>query len=219
MFQPAIRDPYAIEEESFRVIDAELSPHFRLAPEEHAVVRRVVHATADFEYARNLRFHPACFDSFRGAMARKAPVICDVQMVQAGVSKAKLALFGGETLCPIGDADVAEAAKAAGHTRAIEAARKMARRGQGGVLAVGNAPTFLTEALRLVREEGWRPDLIIGMPVGFVSAAESKASLAEGHAEPVPYITTLGRKGGSPCVVATVNALLLLAEGKGQIKG
>lgn len=219
MFQPQIRVPAAIEEESFRIIDAELSPHFRFTVEEHAVVRRVVHATADFDYARNLRFHARAFDAFRQAMAAQAPVICDVQMVQAGVSKAKLSLFGGEILCPIGDEDVAVAAKAAGHTRAMEAMRKMARRGPGGVLAIGNAPTALTEAIRLVREEGWRPDLIIGMPVGFVSAAESKDSLALGDADPVPYITTLGRKGGSPCVVSTVNALLLLVEGKTAIKG
>lgn len=219
MFQPAIKDPYKIEEESFRVIDAELSPHFRFTPDEHAVVRRVVHATADFEYARNLRFHPDAFRAFRDAMTRGADVICDVQMVQAGISQAKLGLFGGRALCPIGDADVAAAAKKAGHTRAMEAARKMARRGPGGVLAIGNAPTFLTEAIRLVKEEGWRPDLIIGMPVGFVSAAESKDSLAFGDADPVPSITSLGRKGGSPCVVSTVNALLLLAEGKGPVKG
>jgi len=219
MFRPGIVVPASIEERSFEIIDAELSPHFRFTPQEHAVVRRVIHATADFEYARNLRFHAACFDAFFAAMRRGAPIICDVQMVQAGVSKARLAVFGGELFCPIGDSDVAEAAKAAGHTRAMEAMRKMARRGDGGVLAIGNAPTALTEAIRLVAEESWRPDLIIGIPVGFVSAAESKDSLAAGDAEPVPHITCLGRKGGSAAVVATVNALLLLAEGKGAIKG
>lgn len=219
MFRPDIIAPASIEERSFEIIDGELSPHFRFNPFEHAVVRRVVHATADFEYARNLRFHAGCFEAFFAAMRRGAPLICDVQMVQAGVSKVRLDLFGSALSCPIGDADVAAAAKAAGHTRAIEAMRKVARRGDGGVLAIGNAPTALVEAIRLVAEEGWRPDLIIGMPVGFVSAAESKDSLAAGDAEPVPYITTLGRKGGSPAVVATVNALLLLLEGKGAIKG
>jgi precorrin-8X/cobalt-precorrin-8 methylmutase len=219
MFRPDIIAPASIEEESFRIIEAELSPHFGFSPQQHLVVRRVIHATADFEYARMLRFHPGAFAAFKAAMQRKAPMICDVQMVVAGISKPKLAVFGSEIVSPINDADVAEAAKKAGHTRAIESMRKMARAGHGGVLAIGNAPTALTEAIRLVKEEGWRPDLIIGMPVGFVSAAESKDSLAAGDAEPVPYITTLGRKGGSPAVVATVNALLLWAEGKTEIKG
>jgi len=219
MFRPGIVVPASIEERSFEIIDSELSPHFHFEPQEHAVVRRVIHATADFEYARNLRFHPDSFEAFLAAMRRGAPIICDVQMVQAGISKVRLALFGGELPCPIGDGDVALAAKAAGHTRAMESMRKMARQGHGGVLAIGNAPTALTEAIRLIAEEGWRPDLIIGMPVGFVSAAESKDSLAAGDADPVPYITSLGRKGGSAAVVATVNALLLLAEGKGAIKG
>jgi precorrin-8X/cobalt-precorrin-8 methylmutase len=219
IFQPVIVQPGSIEEESFRIIDAELSPHFRFSPEEHSVVRRVIHATADFEYARNLRFHPKAFSAFRDAMARKADIICDVQMVMAGVSAARLAAFGGRTLCPISDPDVAEAAKAAGHTRAIESMRKMARRGNGGVLAIGNAPTALTEACRLAGEENWKPDLIIGVPVGFVSAAESKEALANGAAGEIPYITCLGRKGGSPCAVSIVNALLLMAEGRGEIKG
>jgi precorrin-8X/cobalt-precorrin-8 methylmutase len=219
MYQPGIVAPASIEERSFEIIDEELSPHFRFTPQEHAVVRRVIHATADFEYARMLRFHPGCFEAFNAAVARGARVVCDVQMVHAGISKARLGHFGCPISCPIGDEDVAAAAKAAGHTRAIEAMRKVARQGDGGILAIGNAPTALAEAIRLVAEEGWRPDLIIGMPVGFVSAAESKDALAQGQAEPVPHITTLGRKGGSPAVVATVNALLLLAEGKSAIKG
>lgn len=219
MFQPGITEPKSIEGRSFEIIDAELSPHFGFSPSQHAVVRRVIHATADFEYARNLRFHPGFYDSFLAAMRRGAPLICDVEMVRAGVSKARLALFGGSLDCPIGDADVAEAALAAGHTRAIEAMRKASRRGPGGVLVIGNAPTALTETVRLVASGAWRPDLIIGMPVGFVSAAESKDSLAAGDAEPVPYVTCLGRKGGSAAAVATVNALLLMAEGKGDVKG
>ncbi len=219
MFQPLIRDPYAIEEESFRIIDSELSPHFGFNAEEHALVRRVIHATADFEFARNLRWHKEAFNAFRQAVKDKAPLVCDVQMVQAGVSKVRLENFGMPVLCPIGDPDVAEAAKAAGHTRAIESIRKIRRLGQGGVLVIGNAPTALTEAIRLVREESWRPHLIIGVPVGFVSAAESKQSLADGDADPVPYITCIGRKGGSPAAVSAVNALLLMVEGGTQVKG
>jgi precorrin-8X/cobalt-precorrin-8 methylmutase len=209
----------AIEEESFRIIDSELSPHFRFSPEEHAVIRRVIHATADFDYARNMRLHPGAYGAFVQAMRDKADIICDVQMVMAGISAPRLAAFGGGLLCPISDTDVAEAAKLAGHTRAIESMRKMARRGPGGVVVVGNAPTALTETVRLIREEGWRPHLVVGVPVGFVSAAESKQALAEGESLPVPYITCLGRKGGTPCAVAAVNALLLLAEGGSQVKG
>jgi precorrin-8X/cobalt-precorrin-8 methylmutase len=210
MFRPGIVEPSAIETRSFEIIDEELSPHFRFGPEEHAVVRRVIHATGDFEFARTLRFHPGCFGAFAAAMRRGAPVICDVQMVQAGVNKAALEAFGSRALCPLADAETAEAAKAAGHTRSIEAMRRAASFGGGGVLALGNAPTALAEAVRLVVEAGWRPDLIIGMPVGFVSAAESKEALARGEAEPVPFITCLGRKGGSAATVAAVNALLRL---------
>src|SRR6185503_451999 len=184
-----------------------------------SLIRRVIHASADFEYARNMRIHPGAFKAFYQAMKDKADIICDVQMVMAGVSAPRLAKFGGSLISPISDPDVAKAAKAAGHTRAIESMRKMARRGNGGVLVIGNAPTALTESVRLIREEGWRPHLIIGVPVGFVSAAESKDSLAAGDAEPVPYITCLGRKGGTPAAVSAVNALLLLAEGGSQVKG
>jgi precorrin-8X/cobalt-precorrin-8 methylmutase len=219
LFRPAIIQPSAIEEESFRIIDAELSPHFRFSPEEHSVIRRVIHATADFDYARNMRMHPAAFDAFSTAMHEGADIICDVQMVMAGISSVRLVKFGGKMLCPISDADVAEAAKAAGHTRAIESMRKMARKGNGGIVVIGNAPTALTETVRLIREESWRPHLVIGVPVGFVSAAESKQALADGESLPVPYITCLGRKGGTPCAVAATNALLLLAEGGSQIKG
>ncbi|MES2202633.1 MAG: precorrin-8X methylmutase [candidate division FCPU426 bacterium] len=219
LFQPTIVQPNDIEAESFRIIDAELSPHFRLDPVEHAVIRRVIHATADFDYARNMRIHPGAYEAFLRAMKAGADIICDVQMVMAGISAPRLAKFGGSLLCPIGDPDVAVAAKAAGHTRAIEAMRKMARRGNGGVLVIGNAPTALTETIRLIQQESWRPDLVIGVPVGFVSAAESKQSLADGHSLPVPYIACVGRKGGSPCAVATVNALLLLAEGGSPVKG
>lgn len=219
LFRPSIIQPTAIEEESFRIIDAELSPHFRFTREEHSLIRRVIHASADFEYARNMRIHPAAFDAFYQAMKEKADMICDVQMVMAGISAPRLAKFGGKMLCPISDPDVAEAAKAAGHTRAIESMRKMARRGNGGVVVVGNAPTALTETVRLIREESWRPHLVIGVPVGFVSAAESKQALADGESLPVPYVTCLGRKGGTPCAVAAVNALLLLAEGGSEIKG
>jgi precorrin-8X/cobalt-precorrin-8 methylmutase len=206
--KPVLTDPLAIEAESFHIIDHELSPHFRFRPEEHAVVRRVIHATADFEYARTLRFSPDCFSAFEKAWSSGADLVCDVAMVQAGISKALWEKRGGKVLCPINDPSVAGAAKDAGHTRSIEAMRLAARTGKGQVLAIGNAPTALLEAQRLIIAGQWTPALIIGMPVGFVSAEESKHALEHGHAAAVPYITCLGRKGGTPAAVATVNALL-----------
>lgn len=215
-----ITDPAAIEAESFAVIDAELSPHFGFTPEQRAVVRRVIHATADFEFARTLRFHPKAFDAARAAFAAGAPVVADVRMVQAGINRTALARFGGEVLCHIGDPDVPEEARAAGTTRAAVAMRRARQLGDGLVLAIGNAPTALLETLRLVVEDGWRPALVIGVPVGFVSAVESKAALHATGAAGVPYITALGRKGGTPVAIATVNALLVLqAEAAGGAAG
>jgi precorrin-8X/cobalt-precorrin-8 methylmutase len=207
----ALTDPLAIEAESFRIIDSELSPHFRFTPQEHAVVRRVVHATADFEYARNLRFAPGCFEAFDKAYKAGASLVADVAMVAAGVSKDLLARHGSKLLCPINDPAVAVAAKAAGHTRSIEAMRAAALQAPGAILVIGNAPTALLEAQRLIIAGKWKPALVIGVPVGFVSAEESKHALEHGHAGEVPYITTLGRKGGTPAAVAIVNALLRLS--------
>jgi precorrin-8X/cobalt-precorrin-8 methylmutase len=206
-----LTDPAAIEAESFRIIDSELSPHFRFTAQEHAVVRRVVHATADFEYARNLRFAPGCFEAFDKAYKAGAPLVADVAMVAAGVSKDLLAKHGSQLLCPINDPAVAAAAKAAGHTRSIEAMRAAAAQAPGAIIVIGNAPTALLEAQRLIIAGKWKPALIIGVPVGFVAAEESKHALEHGHAGEVPYITSLGRKGGTPAAVAIVNALLRLS--------
>ncbi len=205
--------PAAIEAASFAVIDAELSPHFGFTREQHAVVRRVIHATADFDFARTLRFHPRAFEAAREAFAAGARVVADVQMVQAGINKAALARFGSDVLCHIGDPGVAEEARATGTTRAVVAMRRARRLGDGLILAIGNAPTALLEALRLVAEERWQPALVIGVPVGFVSAVESKAALHATGPAGIPYITALGRKGGTPVAVATVNALLALQTG------
>ncbi len=163
MFRPSITAPASIEERSFEIIDAELPEAASLGKERHAVLRRVIHATADFDYARNIRFHPDFYGAFLAAVRRGAPIVCDVEMVRVGVSRVRAEAFGCPLECPIGDKDVAEEAARLGCTRAIAAVRKAARSGRGGVLAVGNAPTALTEAVRLVAEEGWRPDLIIGM--------------------------------------------------------
>ena len=133
-------------------------------------------------------------------------------MIVAGLSRPRLAHFGVTTHHFISDADVIAAAQAQHTTRAVQAMRKAHAAGliDGGIIAVGNAPTALLEVLRLIREEAVRPALIIGMPVGFVSAAESKAELAE--LADIPWIIIHGRKGGSPLVVAAIHALLALAS-------
>lgn len=207
MTAPTIVDPERIEAESFRIIEEELGPH-AFTPEQFQIVRRVIHASADFEFARQLRFHPRAVASGIRALRRGADVVADVEMVQAGVSQVGLARFGGTVRCFISDEDVIREAKAAGVTRAIMSMRKATRLVKGGVYAIGNAPTALFELIRLIEIGEAAPDLVIGVPVGFVSAAESKQALS---AMDTPFITALGRKGGTPTAVATVNALLRLA--------
>lgn len=206
--------PHEIERESFRIIRAELGPH-TFSEAELAIVVRAIHATGDFDFGRIIRFHPQAIASGLAALRRGAPVITDVAMVQVGIASDLLGRLGGRTLCDIRAAEVYALAQAEGMTRSAAAMRRNAAPIHGGIVAIGNAPTALLEVLRLIREEGIRPALIVGAPVGFVNAAESKAELmqlADGRPEwDVPYITTLGRKGGSTVAVAIVNALLRLA--------
>lgn len=209
-FKPPTTQPKEIEERSFAIIAEELGPH-PFTPAQFSVVQRVIHATADFELGRSLVFHPRAIETGIRAIRAGKPVIADVQMVQAGINKARLARYGGEVRVHIADPDVVEEAKRLNTTRAIAAMRKAARETDGAIFAIGNAPTALLELIRLIEEEGVRPSLVIGVPVGFVSAAESKEALRQLRAD-VPYITNIGRKGGSPVAVAIVNALALLAD-------
>jgi precorrin-8X/cobalt-precorrin-8 methylmutase len=155
-------------------------------------------------------FHPRAVEAGLAALRRGASVVADVQMIQAGISAAYLAELGGRLHCYMADPDVAERARAEGTTRAIQCMRKAAREAPGAVYAIGNAPTALLELVRLVEDGEADPALIIGVPVGFVSAAESKARLREQGL--APYITNRGRKGGTPVAVAITNALLRLAR-------
>ncbi|MGQ9491710.1 MAG: precorrin-8X methylmutase [Anaerolineae bacterium] len=206
--------PHEIERESFRIIRAELGP-YSFSEAELAIVVRAIHATGDFDFGRIIRFHPQAIASGVAALRRGATVVTDVAMVQVGIASDLLARFGGRTLCEIRAPEVYALAQAAGLTRSAAAMRRNAAHLHAGIVAIGNAPTALLEVLRLVREEGVRPALVVGVPVGFVKAAESKdalAQLADGRPEwDVPYITAVGRKGGSTVAVAIVNALLRLA--------
>jgi len=199
----------SIEDESFSIIDTEVGEH-GFAPPEWQVVRRVIHATADFEFRTLLRFHPDAVRRGIAALVGGAPILVDVKMIAAGLNEDRLAAYGCSVHSFISDEDVIAAAKANNSTRAIEAMRKAHRLGNldGAVVAIGNAPTALLEVARLVREEGARPALILGVPVGFVSAAASKEAVLELD---TPCIVARGRKGGSPIAVAIIHALLVLA--------
>ncbi len=198
-----------IEDSSFAIIDAEAGEH-GFGPRDWQVVRRVVHATADFEFVKLMRLHPEAVAAGVRALRGGCPVLVDVKMIAAGLNEDRLRAYGCAIHSHISDEDVIATARAANSTRAIEAMRKAHRLGllDGAVVAIGNAPTALLELVRLVNQEGARPALVIGVPVGFVSAAESKEA-ALGLA--VPTIVARGRKGGSPIAVAIIHALLLLS--------
>lgn len=202
----------AIEHDSFALIDAEVGDAHSYAASQWPVVRRMIHASADFEFNGLTFFHPGAIEAGIAAIRRGAPVVADVEMICVGLSRPRLAHFGMKAHQFISDEDVIAAAKANGGTRAIEAMRKAHRLGllEGSIVAVGNAPTALIEVVRLIEEEGVRPALVLGMPVGFVSAAESKERLMA--QQEVPWIAIRGRKGGSTLAVAALHALLALAE-------
>lgn len=200
--------PEAIEAESFRIIEAELGPT-AFGPEEFAVVRRVIHATGDFSFAEAMRFHPRAIQAGVAALRSGRNILTDVNMVAAGLSRGMLARWGGEVYCRVADREVADSARERGITRS-EAAMEQGLDENIGVVAIGNAPTALLKVMELIdRGEVPPPALVVGVPVGFVNAAESKDLLSR---KDYPFITALGRKGGSPVAAAIVNALLRLAD-------
>jgi precorrin-8X/cobalt-precorrin-8 methylmutase len=211
--------PEEIEAESFRIIDAEVGTH-TWPPGEWQVVRRAIHTTADFDYARTMVFSPDAVARGTAALAGGRGIVTDTTMAMAGINKRLSRRFNLPLSCCVADPDVAEEAARAGSTRSIVAMRKGAAATGNGIFVIGNAPTALFELLRLVREEGLRPDLVIGLPVGFVGAEESKEQLLrEAGPRDIPFITNRGRKGGSNIAAAVVNALLLMADrGNGKKK-
>jgi len=202
----------AIEHDSFAIIDAEVDRH-DYRPEQWPIVRRMIHANADFEFNGLTEFHPHAVSAGLAAILKGGTrVVADVEMICVGLSAPRLAHFGMGTHQFISDPDVIEAARQQNTTRAVQAMRKAHRLGllDGAIVGIGNAPTALIEVVRLIREEGVRPALVVGMPVGFVSAAESKDLMVQ--LDEVPWIVIRGRKGGSTLVVAALHALLALAE-------
>ena len=204
-----IKEPMTIENRSMELIAPHLA-ELHLDERETKLYSRLIHASGDVGYAPITRVHPQAIDTAIAALKRGVDIYTDVEMVRTGINKKKLASFGGTVHCLVADPDVAARAKAEGITRSMVAMRTFGKDMDGSIVAIGNAPTALFEVLRLVREEGIRPACIVGIPVGFVGAAESKAELAANDI--VPYITVEGSKGGSPIAAAAVNALMYMID-------
>ena len=202
-----IQDPAEIEARSMALIAPYLE-ELKLDEAHTKIFSRVIHAAGDPDYANHIRIHSKAVDSAVDAIRGGADIFCDVEMVRTGISKKTLAQYGGQVQCLIADSQVAVMAKEQGITRSMAAFRTFGRQLDGAVVAVGNAPTALFELFRLMEEENVRPAVVIGVPVGFVGAAESKDLLAE--KSNAPYITVLGNKGGSPIAASIVNALLYM---------
>ena len=200
--------PHEIEGNSFAIIEQEAGRH-GFSPPEWDVVRRMIHTSADFDYLQTVRIHPRAIDAGIAAIRAGRPVITDTNMVKAGVRKKDLAGFGCDVTCLMEDPQVFEAARKNDTTRALAAVDAAVKFMEGGIYVVGNAPTALLRLIRLVRNHAVAPALVIGLPVGFVNAAESKAALLDAD---VPHITNTGRKGGSNVAAAVVNSLVLQAK-------
>jgi len=202
--------PHEIEQLSFQIIDGEAGDH-GFSTDQWPVVRRVIHTSADFEWQQMIRFHPQAIVSGVSAIRSGFPIITDTNMARAGIRQRDLARFGGTVNCYMTDERVAETAARKGITRAKAAVDVAAPEITGGIYVVGNAPTALLRLVELIDQGTLRPALVVGLPVGFVNAAESKALLLECD---VPHVTNVGRKGGSNVAAAVVNALIIKAGEK-----
>ena len=203
-----IKQPMDIENRSMEII----APDLALSEEAAKVYSRMIHASGDVDYAPIIRMHPDAIAAARAAIQKGCNIYTDVEMVRTGIHKASFNRYGGTIECRVADPKVAEMAKAEGITRSMAAMRSFGRALDGAIVVIGNAPTALFEVLRLAEEEDIRPAVIIGIPVGFVGAADSKKALAEN--EKIPFITVEGTKGGSPIAAAAVNAILYLIDNR-----
>lgn len=204
--------PAEIEARSMEIIQSELGER-SFPPEVLPVVKRVIHTTADFDYADNLIFSPGAVEKGVDALKAGCVIVTDTQMARSGVNKRVLEKFGGEALCFMSDPDVAAEARDRGVTRAAVSMERAAKLDRPLILALGNAPTALVRACELLEARALKPELIIGVPVGFVNVVESKELLLT---EDVPYIVARGRKGGSNVAAAICNAMLYLASGNAR---
>lgn len=200
----------SIEDRSFEIIDREVGIH-HYNKDEWPIVRRVIHATADFDFARGnmIIFHKDAIQSALKSLKNSCNIVVDVNGVIGGFNKENLKEFGNKVICNISDPNIATHAKKFNKTRAQTSMRMASSEMNDGVVVIGNAPTALVEVTQMIKEKVTQPALVIGVPVGFVCAVESKEDL---QTLQIPYITNMGRKGGSPCASAIVNALFQLLK-------
>ncbi|AGA68543.1 precorrin isomerase [Desulfitobacterium dichloroeliminans LMG P-21439] len=203
-----LTDPHQIERESMRIIQGHLQLDW--TEQELKIVERCIHTSGDPSLEPVIRIHSQAIEAGLEALKRGALVITDVEMVRAGIAKKQLAQLGSTVECFLSDFQVAAQAAEWGITRSMAALRMNKERLKGAIVAIGNAPTALLEVLELAKDPQTRPALIVGIPVGFVGAKESKDLLWEEHQE-LPSITILGNRGGSPLAATCVNALIYLA--------
>jgi precorrin-8X/cobalt-precorrin-8 methylmutase len=202
--------PHEIEARSMAIIDG-LLPGGDWPATERTVVKRLVHTSGDPSLATAVRFSPGAAEAGAAALGAGSPVFTDTHMVRIGVNEQRVLACGGTLECLISDPGIAEESLRTGRTRASCAMRAFGARLDGAVVALGNAPTALREVLALAAEGAARPALVIGMPVGFVDAAESKDALIRSD---LTFVAIEGTRGGSPLAAATVNALLRVAAGE-----
>ena len=201
--------PSEIEKRSFEIITEELKEMGKiLCPETELIVKRCIHTSADFEYADSLVFTEGVVEKAKDAIRRGVPIITDTQMGKAGINKKRLAEYGSEVLCFMSDEDVAQAAKKNGTTRAVASMEKACERDEKLIFAIGNAPTAQIHLYELIKDGRIRPELVIGVPVGFVNVVQSKELILT--LEDTPYIVARGRKGGSNIAACICNALIYM---------
>ena len=198
--------PEEIEELSFKIIDKEAPPHHFFF-DQWSIVRRMIHTSADFEYVKSVRFHKHAIVRGLEAIKNGENIITDTNMARVGIRKSDLERFGTEVKCFMTDSEVCRIASKTGTTKAKAAVDAAIPDMENGIYVIGNAPTALLRLIELVKRKKAKPALIIGLPVGFVNAAESKANLI---AMDQPYISNIGRKGGSNIAASVVNALAKL---------
>ena len=202
--------PMDIEKRSFEIITEELGDT-KLIPGTELVVKRCIHTSADFDYSENLCFSENVIQKAMDAINEGACIVTDTQMAKSGINKRALARYGGEVYCFMSDEDVAALAKKNGTTRATASMDKAASMDKKLIFAIGNAPTALVRLYELIQEGRLDPELIIGVPVGFVNVVQSKELIMEAG---VPYIVAKGRKGGSNIAACICNALMYMIDNR-----